>query len=359
MSEKDYDREIEPTYSSGSSSGSFSFRGAVSEKSDEIMEKVKEMHNDANPNRGKIKSYTENSIAIWLDATGSNIDFAKIFHNKVPGLFGGLKYPGCTIEKIRQIDEGKFPKPTPYLNSFDLFLGYVGDANCDDYPLQRGDFCLNGRELDIWLEDKLSLAEKGGGAGTEESFEIAAFDTLRNFNLGNPKSPFFFMVVDEAPYPYVKRSQVKELLGNELQEDLETKDVFKELYKKFKGNVFIFQNPYQGRYDDGSEAYPDITDRVLKSWKEVIPREYHSKIIKIYEEKSIVDLMTVIIAVVSGERDKTNWEKDLKSKEQTDFRINNIKKSLGKFFSSFHPIVKDFNLDSDDNQNSESSNQRL
>ena len=59
-----------------------------------------------------------------------------------------------------------------YLTDPALSVCGVGDATCDDAPLQIGEFG-QGAELDQIIS-RLFL-EKGGGGGGNESYELAAY----------------------------------------------------------------------------------------------------------------------------------------------------------------------------------------
>lgn len=273
-----------------------------------------------------ITSRALSPIIVDEDNTGSNTEFARIFYDKFKSFWGQIIYPGKKVEEIALIEAGKIPLDvTPYLTSFEIIFGYVGDVNCDDFPLQHTD-PLKGKDFYTWIE-KMSL-EGGGGCGLCESFELGALRAARYMEMPNAICPFYFMSCDEMPYLHVNENKVRRFLNSSYSGELNTRDVYLELFKKVKGNAFILVNPYKGRYEDGEEKNPEITQEVIAGWKKVIPSQYHSHIIKLELEKSVVDVMLGIIARRSGARDKAGYTRDMVTKGQSVDRIEMVNRML-------------------------------
>ncbi len=286
-----YDRDV---YSSSSSSG----WGASSYSRDKLSQTT--LDNSMNPEGKILRSTTKNPIVVVLDVTGSNINFARVVYDKMPMFFGQIEQKG-------------------YLKDFDISFCAVGDAKCDEYPLQVGDFA-KGIELDSWLE-KVVL-EGGGGLIGEESYELAAYYLLKNMKFKKGAKPIIFFIGDEKPYPSVSRTEA-EKFGIEYEEDV---NPFIELRKKVDDNVFVLLNKLCGK-----SFRSDFTS----CWQKLLAPQH---VIKINEEKSIVDLMLGIISMVSSMRTLDTYKEDMEERGQTKTRIANVSESLKDFSTTLIPV---------------------
>lgn len=246
------------------------------------------------PNGKKIVSNSKNPIILVLDVTGSNINFARLVYDKLPMFYGQIEEKG-------------------YLDDFDLCICAVGDAKCDDYPIQIGT-PAKGLEIDSWIE-KLVL-EGGGGGNVTESYELMAHYLLNNTEFRKDATPMVFFIADEKPYDKVSAREATEI-GSPTQSDY---DPWSELSKKFGDNVYVMLNKYCGR-----EFRSDITNK----WNEVLSPQHT---IRIPEEKAIVDLMLGIIALRTKELE--SYALDMKGRGQTALRISGVTSSLEALASS-------------------------
>jgi hypothetical protein len=208
-------------------------------------------------------------------------------------------------------------------------LSATGDANSDDCPIQVCDF-NTGIELDNELK-KLYLEGAGGGQRME-TYELSAYYFAHYCDIDNAKTPFIFFIVDEAPYPNVTKRFIKEHMGDVVSENVDSKQAFRDLFRAFHGNVFIFQNKY-----GNSDSH---TDEIRLVWEEILGEEYKDHLIPITEEKSIVDLLLGIIAMVSGSRSLTTYKTDMVSRGQSETRIEKVEKSLESISKAIVPRVK-------------------
>ncbi len=253
-----------------------------------------------NPNGKILESKTKSPIIVVLDVTGSNIDFARVVYDKLPMFYGQIEQKG-------------------YLKDFDISFCAVGDAYADKYPLQICDFA-KGIELDSWLE-KIVL-EGGGGAFGEESYELAAYYLLKNLEFEKGARPIIFFIGDEKPYPTVNRSQAMDF-GIEFFQDVEP---FGELRKKVHDNVFILLNKACGSY---------FKDDITSCWEKLLAPEH---VIKINEEKAIIDLMLGIISMVSSARTLDTYKIDMLDRGQTQARIKGVSESLKGLSTALVPV---------------------
>lgn len=260
------------------------------------------LHKDLDPLKRTIKCESSSPILIWLDVTGSNIEFAKVTYDKAPMFYGQIE-----IQK--------------YLDDFTLSVSAVGDAHSDSVPVQAAPF-EKGLKVDEQLE-KLYL-EGGGGGQKQESYELAAYYTLMHCDISEANVPFCFFIADEYPYFQIDPQQVQEHIGDTDVGTLDSKEVFTELLDKFKGNVFVILNEYFGGGNKGANKM------IYEGWCQVLPSEH---IIRVTEEKSVIDLIRGIIAMVSKARTLEEYQDDLanltdpdtgKLEPQTPERIANV-----------------------------------
>ncbi len=294
-----YDRDV---YSGSSSSGWGNSSYSASRLSSSTLD------SSLLPNGKIIESKTKTPIIVVLDVTGSNINFARVVYDKMPMFYGQIEQQG-------------------YLKDFDISFCAVGDAYTDDYPMQICDFA-KGIELDSHIE-KLVLEGYGGGQ-EKESYELMAYYLYKNAKFAPGSEPIIFFIGDEAPYSFVNEDQARRF-GIELDETA-AKDPFNLLRKKVNDNVFMLLNPYNSQY---------FKDTITNAWVDRLAPEH---VIKIKEQKSVVDLMLGIIAMKSKSRTLAGYIGDMKGRDQTQERIENVTSSLRKLSQSFLPTTVKGNI---------------
>lgn len=288
-----YDRDV---YGSDSSSGwnpssSYSSSAAASAMN------ARTLCSDMKPCDKVVKSYAKHPIIILFDVTGSNIEFAKITYDKMPMLYGQIEQKG-------------------YLTDFEILVGAIGDANCDDYPLQIGEFS-KGIEIDSWL--KKIVLERGGGGQKRESYELAAYFLLKNFEFQPDAEPVVFFLGDEAPYSSVDSYHIQHYICSEYKEaSANTGEVFDALLRKVP-NTYLFLNPYGGISQN---------EMIENEWKNIF-HKFPKHIIHMQpdNEKSIVDLMLGVIAMV-GKNSFNSYKIDMENRGQTASRISCVENAL-------------------------------
>jgi hypothetical protein len=293
-----YDRDVYSSSSSsswGSSSDSF---GASSYSKSRLSSSTLDV--SMLPNGKILESKTKNPIIIVLDVTGSNIDFARVVYDKLPMFYGQIEQKG-------------------YLKDFDIAICAVGDAYHDNYPLQIGSFA-KGIELDSWLE-KLVLEGEGGSFG-EESYELAAYYLLQNTKFADGSEPIVFFIGDEIPYSEVSKSQA-ETFGIKYTQPIEP---FGALREKVKDNVFMLLNKACGKY---------FKDDITEHWEKLLAPQH---VVKINEEKAIVDIMLGIISMLYSSRTLETYKLDMKGRGQTTERIEGVSQSLKSLSTALVPV---------------------
>lgn len=294
-----------PVYSSSTKSTNRR-TGSMSSKVASSTLNSSRLHKDMNPMKRSIVCTAKSPILIGLDVTGSNIDFAKVVYDKAPMFHG-------------QIEQQN------YLKDFMINFSAIGDAYTDNAPLQIAEFQY-GIDADPWIA-KIFL-EEGGGGQVRESYELFAYYILNHCDISNAELPFCFIIGDEKPYMNVDLTQVKEIIGDTDVPNYKSKTIFKDLKDKFKGNLFLILNKYFG----GGNSRED--NEIYREWCKVLPSE---NIIKVTEEKSVIDLIRGVIAMVSNSRTLEEYQNDLASlvnpatgklEPQTPERISNVGKDL-------------------------------
>ncbi len=294
MGGSSYDRDV------GSSSGGSFYSGGTSSSSAKEALGRRYMDTETSTNGRKVSSSAESPIVLALDVTGSNIEFARIVYDKAPMFYGQIEQTG-------------------YLKDFNVCFAAVGDAYSDSAPLQVCDF-EKGIALDDWLK-KLYL-EGNGGRQQTESYDLAAYYFGKHCSMPNAKTPYMFFIADEAPYPQVEREIIRKVTGVSEGSDLDSKKVFSDLFTKFNGSVYVIQNGYSGR------AWGSESDRIKSEWLSYIGHEHEKNIIRVYEEKSVVDVMLGVIAITSGARTLEGYLADMDNRSQTKTRSNHVEKSI-------------------------------
>lgn len=292
-----YDRDVYSSSSSSSWESSSDF-GASSYSASKLSSST--LDDSMKPNGKILRSKAKTPIIIVLDVTGSNIDFARVVYDKMPMFYGQIEQKG-------------------YLEDFEISFCAVGDAYHDNYPLQIGNFA-KGIELDSWLE-KVVL-EGGGGPFGKESYELAAYYLLKNTEFEKNSKPIIFFIGDEKPYPTVSRSQA-ENFGIKFFQSVEP---FGELRKKVHDNVFLLLNKACGESFD---------DDITSCWEKLLAPEH---VIKINEEKAIIDLMLGVISMVSSSRTLDTYKIDMLDRGQTQARIEGVSESLSALSNALVPV---------------------
>jgi hypothetical protein len=187
-----------------------------------------------NPNGVRVREARDsadhpNSIGIVfaLDVTGSMADIPEMLARKHLPVFMKL------LVDVHVKD--------PQL----LFMA-VGDATSDRAPLQVGQFESTAQLMDQWLTR--SFLERGGGAGGQESYELALYFLAQHTEMDcmvkRNKRGYLIMTGDEEPYPILARTIVNSVVGDRLDEDLKVEEVVALLQETF---VPFFLIPDQKR----------------------------------------------------------------------------------------------------------------
>lgn len=109
----------------------------------------------------------------------------------------------------------------------------IGDFSYDRYPLQISQF-----ESDIRIAEQMDKVyfEFGGGGNSYESYSAAWYMGARHTNLDcwkRGQKGLIITIGDEKLNPYLPVEKVKQSTGDNLQSDIDTKDLYAEVIDKY------------------------------------------------------------------------------------------------------------------------------
>ncbi len=121
----------------------------------------------------------------------------------------------------------------------------IGNAFADKAPLQVGQFESSEKEMDQWLT---RMFLEGGGGGVGETYELAMYFAAEHMQMDcvqkRSKKGYFIMTGDEPAFETASQKHIRDLIGDDVPENLPFKQVVQRLEKSFE--VF-FLIPDQGR----------------------------------------------------------------------------------------------------------------
>ncbi len=219
--------------------------------------------------RGKtITSDSENVIVFGIDVTGSMAEWPKEIFDRLPLLYQTL---------------------SQYRNDLEISFAAIGDATCDDFPLQVNSF---GKGLD--LEDHVNALypEGGGGGQVSESYEMLGYFVMTHVRIPKATSPFLFICGDEKFYKSVDPAQVEHYIGDHPRGrgPLDSGKVFQALMQRF--DLYFLHKPYGHGGESGIDA------EVVEHWSNAIGRQ---RVIELPSHDRVVDIAMGIVAKKWGQ----------------------------------------------------------
>jgi hypothetical protein len=240
------------------------------------------------------------AIGVIFDETGSMGGIPVILQKKLASLMKLL------------IAKGYVPHPQ-------ILFGAIGDANSDTVPLQIGQY-----ESDITMDDNLTniYLEGNGGGQNKETYELAHYFFARHTSIDcfekRGKKGYFFTIGDEGYYPFIKKDQVKSLIGDDLTEDLPTEQVVHELMEKYHVFHIIAE---QGGYPHNA-AIEDM-------WKKLLGE----RVLKLEDSGNVAELIALTIGLCEGTTDIDAGAADLASVGTDAKSVRSVKQALVPFAS--------------------------
>lgn len=164
-----------------------------------------------------------------------------------------------------------------------LIMG-IGDLACDNCPIQASQF-----ESDIRIAEQLDKIyfEFGGGGNSYESYTAAWYFGSRHTKLdclNRGRKGIIITMGDEQLNPYLplrgRRSGLIETTGDNLQSDVETKDLYNEASQKF--NIYHLDVNHCHRWDE---------EEIEKSYKKYLDDTHFRRVTMDSITNEIVDII--------------------------------------------------------------------
>lgn len=155
-----------------------------------------------------------------------------------------------------------------------LVMG-IGDLAYDDAPIQASQF-----ESDIRIVEQLDKVyfERGGGGNRYESYTAAWYFAINQTKLDawkRGKKGILITLGDEPLNPYLPKEALKRVTGNEtLQGDVETKELYNEVIKKY--------DVYHFAINDNYTCYRYYRDDIKETWGKYLDNN-HLKVVTLNE----------------------------------------------------------------------------
>lgn len=274
--------------------------GTTSAKVHELLDpknlKVRESRDsDAHP--------LSNAIIVGLDVTGSMGAVVGVIHSKLPTLMGILTRKN-------------------YIADPQILFAAIGDANSDKAPLQVGQF-ESGAEMEGDLSRFYIEGNGGGQMPPQESYELLAYVGARKTSIDclekRGKKGYCFIIGDERPYPAVRRDHISHLIAAELEADIPTPVIFKELMEKY--NVF---------YILPAGASHGRDKELLGVWKDLIGPEH---VLELEDANAAAELIATQIGMCEGTTDLDAAVKDLEEHGTSKALVAVVRGSVSKAYA--------------------------
>ncbi len=226
--------------------------------------------------RGKrLETKSANPVLVAVDVTGSMATWPAAIFDRLPLLYQ-------TLSQYRQ--------------DVELSFAAIGDATCDNFPLQVTDFG-HGAALDERLA--ALYGEGGGGGGAKESYELYAWFVKNRVATPEAEKPFLILYGDEGFYEKVNAKQVQHYLGAGIEEDVSSLEVFQNLNERFE--VYLLRKSYGSPSEDKA---------IRDQWADALEPQ---RIIAVKDEERAVDLALGLIARAWGRFE--DFEENMKARQ--------------------------------------------
>lgn len=208
-------------------------------------------------------------IAIFLDVTGSMGSV----------LTSCAKSIGTLFEEIYS----RKPVTDPH-----IMYGGIGDVECDDYPIQVTQF-----EADLRIVEQMKdiYFERGGGGNDYESYTAAwyfcAAHTSIDSLIKRGKKGILFTIGDEEPTRILRKEDIKEFFGDDVQKDYTAKELYDMVSKKYDVYHLIIEEGSHCR------AYPT---EVIGKWTDLLGQNA----IKVSDHTKISEIIVSILEIRAG-----------------------------------------------------------
>ena len=207
------------------------------------------------------------AIAVLFDVTGSMGSIPVTLQKKLPELLGLL---------LRK----------NYVSDPQILFGGLGDATCDQVPLQVGQFESDNR-MDENLEN--IFLEGGGGGQQTESYELGMYFIARHTATDcwekHGRKGYLFIIGDEMAYPRVNSREVSNLIGDGLREDIAVAEMVKEVSKRYH----VFYVLPKGASYGGNPT-------ILAFWRKLLGQN----VLELDDSEAVCETIALAIGMMEG-----------------------------------------------------------
>lgn len=164
-----------------------------------------------------------------------------------------------------------------------LIMG-IGDLAYDDAPIQASQF-----ESDIRIAEQLDKIyfEGGGGGNSYESYTAAWYFGVRHTKLdcwNRGKKGIIITMGDEPLNPYLPKNPLSRATGDNLQDDVETKDLYEEASRKF--------DIYHLAVNDSQTSFRYYESEIKESFGRLLDKNHLRTVSMDNIANAIVDIVT-------------------------------------------------------------------
>jgi hypothetical protein len=239
---------------------------------------------------------SESPLVIACDVTGSMGDWPATMFSKLPYLeLEGKEYLGPSME---------------------ISWAGIGDAYCDNYPLQVRPFASG---TDLKKELKELVIEGGGGGQIMESYDLGALYYARNVEMHNAIKPMFIFIGDEAIYDFVDKDQAKKWAYATLESRLSGVNAIRELQKRY--SVYLVHKPY-GSSGGSGDYRSSETEKVYRQWSDILGEDH---VAYLPDPQRVVD---VIFGIMAKETGRIDYFREELTGRQKPGQVEQVLKSL-------------------------------
>ncbi len=210
-------------------------------------------------------------VAVFFDVTGSMGEVPLVLQKKLTTLMDVIH------EKAA-------------LKDVQILMGAIGDATCDRYPFQVGQF-----ESDNRFDEALRniILEGGGGGQMTESYGLAyrfaAHHTATDSFEKRGKKGYLFTMGDEAPWPRITKREVQQIFGVTAEAD----DSIEVLLSRAREKWEVYHINLVGGTSYGRER------SVVGRWKDLL----NERLITVEDADLVCEVIAGIIHMMEGAHD--------------------------------------------------------
>lgn len=196
----------------------------------------------------------------------------------VTGSMGGAAVE--VAKKLNVVMAGLYEKVT----DVEFLIMGIGDLAYDDAPIQASQF-----ESDIRIAEQLDKIyfEGGGGGNSYESYTAAWYFGVRHTKLdcwNRGKKGIIITMGDEPLNPYLPKNSLSGATGDNLQGDVETKDLYEEASRKF--------DIYHLAVNDSQTSFRYYESEIKESFGRLLDKNHLRTVSMDNIANAIVDIVT-------------------------------------------------------------------